>query len=283
MVITVEVAVHQHRPALRREYRVGPVAPGQHTVPLAGPGQHSKPGAECLRRGVRRRLRQRANSPGDRPQYPGIVQLSKNCGQIPRDPIPLGGPDPVPHLEERRRRHPAQDQHRRIAGNRCHLGQRQPRRSRPQRVQDLRLMADPQRGRAGPGELHHEPAVNDRAGRAVLRVVVWLKPSWHDRGLGQVRCHRAQRGSQRVHGRFAKPGQFHPGSMTDRTGQTSKICPFTEEDKREDQRLGAGAAVGATTANDLPSLRTRMDAGPAEGEGTNQAEWSRRRFGCLWT
>ena len=173
----MEVAVHQHAPALRCEHRVGPVAPGQHPVPLVGSGQHSKPGAECIRRGVRRRLRQRASRLGDRPQYPGIVQLGKDRGEIPRGVVPLGGPDPVPHLKERNRRHPTQDQYRRIAGNRCHLGQRQPGRGRPQRVQDLSLMADPQCGRPGPGEPHHEPAVDHRAGRAVLRIVVWLKPS----------------------------------------------------------------------------------------------------------
>jgi hypothetical protein len=35
---------------------------------------------------------QRAKRLGDRPQDPGIVQLGQDCGEIPRDPIPLGGP-----------------------------------------------------------------------------------------------------------------------------------------------------------------------------------------------
>jgi hypothetical protein len=43
------------------------------------------------------------------------VQLGKDRGEIPRGVVPLGGPDPVPHLKERRRRHPVQVS---IAGSR---------------------------------------------------------------------------------------------------------------------------------------------------------------------
>jgi hypothetical protein len=120
----------------------------------------------------------------------------------------------VTYVEQRQRRRPAGNQHRRRAGHRHHLGQRQPGCGRAQRVEDLSFVPDPPGGWLGPGELDDEPAVDDSAGCAPLRIVGRFKSSRHDGGVGQVRRHLAQRGAHRVQGRLVQPGQVHPVSMT---------------------------------------------------------------------
>ena len=75
---------------------------------------------------------------GERPvRTKDIVQFGKDSGEIPRDPVPLGGPDQVPHLKERRRRHPARGTGPPHAGARAALAR--PRRSRASRARRKRL------------------------------------------------------------------------------------------------------------------------------------------------